>query len=114
MSPNDKESITENMDTFIFTHIFPMLTNLQYLNFAPSAISYQELSFDISFPLVFSTNLLELHVNLDQFIDCLYLLDGRFNQLRKLYVNISLIIASRLVIDSKVNYSISNLKESIM
>jgi hypothetical protein len=114
MSPNDKESITENGNTSIFAHIFPIFTNLQYLNFAPSAISYQELSFDISSPLVFSSNLLELHVNLDQFTDCLYLLDGRFNQLRKLYVNISLIIPSRLVIDNKVNYSISNLKESII
>ncbi|CAF2954961.1 unnamed protein product [Rotaria sp. Silwood2] len=105
MSRNGHISIEENANTFIFTHIFTMFTNLQYLNFASSCMSYQILSFDLSPPSVFSSNLLELHVNLDRFNDCLYLLDGRFNQLRKLYVNIYEIIPSRLVIDNKEKLS---------
>ncbi|CAF1435759.1 unnamed protein product [Rotaria sordida] len=102
---NGHLSIKENVNTFIFTHIFTMFTNLQYLNFASSFMSYRRLSFDLSPPSVFSSNLLELHVDLDQFADCLYLLDGRFNQLRKLYVNIDTIIPSRLVIDNKEKLS---------
>jgi hypothetical protein len=33
----------------------------------------------------------ELHVNLDDYDTCLYLLDGRFNELETLYVNITFI-----------------------
>lgn len=84
-----------------------MFINLRYLNFGPSSNGYQELSFGISAPTVFSSNLFELHVNVDRFTDCLYILDGRFNQLRTLYIKISIIFASDLTIDSKVNYFIS-------
>jgi hypothetical protein len=61
------------------------------------------LTFNISSSTVFSSNLLELHINLEHFTDCLYLLDGRFNQLCTLYVNISVIILSHVVIN-QVNY----------
>ncbi len=45
-------------------------------------MSYQELLFNISPPTLISLTLLELHVNLKIFTDCLYLLDEYFNQLR--------------------------------
>jgi len=106
MNHRDKSSTTKNVDTFIFTHIFTMFTDLQCLNFAPCSILCQGLSFDISSPSIFSSNLLELHVNLETFTDCLYLLNGRFNQLRKFYVNICMIVPSHLVIDNQVNYFI--------
>jgi hypothetical protein len=105
MNENGSRSDREEMNTFIFTHIFTMFTNLQYLNFVSSSIWYQIISFHYSPPPIFSSNLLELLVSLENFTDCLYLLDGRFNQLRTLHVNIS-IITSRLKIDNKVGYFI--------
>lgn len=81
-----------------------MFTNLRYLNFSPSSIGHQRLSFNISPLTVISTNLLELHVCLDSFSDCLYLLDGRFNRLDKLYVNISCINSSGFIVNNKVDY----------
>ncbi|CAF1678839.1 unnamed protein product [Rotaria magnacalcarata] len=75
-----------------------MFTNLQCLNFYPSSSLCQQLSFFRSPPTVFPSTLLELHVNLQDFIDCLYLLDGRSNQLHILYVDI-------LFITSYINIS---------
>jgi len=41
MSQNDNRSITQDVqNTFIFTHIFTMFTNLKYLNFVSSSIWY--------------------------------------------------------------------------
>ncbi|CAF2101594.1 unnamed protein product [Rotaria magnacalcarata] len=75
----------------IFTFICDVFTNLQCLNFDPSSNLCQQLSFARSPPTVVSSTLLELHVNLQDFIDCLYLLDGRVNQLQILYVHITFI-----------------------
>jgi hypothetical protein len=69
----------------------------------PSSVGHQYLSFNISPPTVISSTLLELYVDLDIFSDCLYLLDGRFNQLRTFHVNIDFIIL-RFVINNKVDY----------
>lgn len=104
MNHSDKSNTTEDMSTIIFTNIFTIFSNLQYLNFVPCSIFCQILSFYVSSPPIFSSNLLELHVNLNTFTDCLYLLDGRSKQLRKFYVNISGITPSHLVIDNQVNY----------
>ena len=61
-----------------------MFTNLQSLSFGPSSNCYQRFSFDMPFPTVTSSNLLELHILVHDFKDLLYLLDGRFNQLHTL------------------------------
>jgi len=106
MSPHGKQNVNKDMNTFIFIQIFTMFTNLKHLNFVSSLIWYQLFSFTISPPPVFSSNLVELHVSLDHFTDCLYLLDGHFKQLRRLHVNISTINSSSLVIDNKVGYFI--------
>ncbi|CAM4782744.1 unnamed protein product [Rotaria magnacalcarata] len=98
---NKKQSLIEDVNAFIFTHIITIFSNLQYLNFCPSLFFYQYLSFDNSPPTVFSSTLLELRVCLENFTDCLYLLDGRFNQLRTLHVKIFDITFSSLVIDNK-------------
>ena len=66
-----------------------MFANIKYLNFGESSCTGQRLSFYLTPPSVISSNLLELHVSLEFFSDCLYLLDGRFNQLHTLYINIS-------------------------
>ncbi|CAF3375804.1 unnamed protein product, partial [Rotaria sp. Silwood2] len=52
------------------------------------------------FPTIISLNLLELHICVNYFSDLLYLLDGRFNQLHTLYVNIYRIKYSRSTINS--------------
>jgi hypothetical protein len=92
-----KDAIRSSIDSVIkcaFTHILTMFTNLKYLNFGESVRSDQRLSFYLSPPSVISSTLLELHVSLEYFSDCLYLLDGRFNQLHTLYVYISKILFS--------------------
>ncbi|CAF2643500.1 unnamed protein product [Rotaria sp. Silwood2] len=83
-------------NAIIFTHIFTMFSNLQYLNFCPSSLDQQQLSFRTPPLTAISTNLLKLYVYLDVFIDCLYLLDGRFNQLHTLYANVFAIVSSSL------------------
>ncbi|CAF1443128.1 unnamed protein product [Rotaria sordida] len=105
---NDEQSSSEYMNIFIFTQIFTMFPNLKYLNFGPSSIFYQRLSFGISPPTIISSTLLELHVCLDDFIDCLYLLDGRFNQLHSFHVHILFIFTVDTTINNKEK--LSNLK----
>ncbi|CAF3303045.1 unnamed protein product [Rotaria socialis] len=64
-----------------------MFTNLQYFHFDPF-LCYQRISFWSSPSAVFSSTLCELRVKVMHTEDCLYLLDGRFNQLRTFFVNI--------------------------
>ncbi|CAF3949473.1 unnamed protein product [Rotaria sordida] len=85
----NKKEISIGVNIFLFTHIFITYTNLQYLNFNPLSSYNKSLSFPTSSPTFISSNLLELYVSLKNFIDCLYILDGRFNQLRTFHVNIS-------------------------
>ena len=72
----------------LFTSIFTQCTNLQYLNYCSSSNSYRRLSFLSSPPTCISPNLLELHLRLVHFIDCLYILDGRFSHLHTFHVDI--------------------------
>ncbi|CAF3465394.1 unnamed protein product [Rotaria sp. Silwood1] len=83
----NKQDISVDIDTLIFTHIFNMFTNLQYLNLNPFLCD-QRTSFVYSPLTVFSSTLLELHVKVNFINDCLYLLDGCFNQLRTFCVDI--------------------------
>lgn len=87
----------------IFTHIFAMFTNLKQLNFSTSPDIDQRLSFSNSSLTVYSSILLELRVIMQSYDDCLYLLDGRFDQLHTFGVNILTISSSRLSISNKVN-----------
>ncbi|CAF4449238.1 unnamed protein product, partial [Rotaria sp. Silwood2] len=88
MKKNKNQTFTKYKNILIFTHVFTLFTNLQYLSFGSSSICPQRISFDMSSRIFMSSTLLELHVNVLHFSDCLYLLDGRFNQLRILHVNI--------------------------
>jgi len=86
----------------IFTRIINTFIYLRFLNFCPFSSWSQELSFGDLSPTFSSSTLLELHVCLKYFTDCLYLLDGRFNQLRILHVNINF-ISSKLTFNNQVN-----------
>ncbi|CAF3632741.1 unnamed protein product [Rotaria sp. Silwood1] len=99
-----KKILQADMSTIVFPHIFTMFINLQYLNFGISSTFYETLSFGMSPPSFTSSNLLQLHVRVDYFTDCLYLLDGRFNQLHTFNVNIDIICSTTLTINNKVNY----------
>jgi len=103
------QSFKKNVILALFTRIFTVFTNLIYLNL------YKFARIDIDpFPngsaasVTFSSStLMELHVNVGGFGDCLYLLDGRFDQLRSFYIKISII--STLMMDpllklNKVSY----------
>ncbi|CAF4241072.1 unnamed protein product, partial [Rotaria sp. Silwood2] len=103
----DKKCISMRY-TLLFTQIFSLFNNLKYLNLDPSARCSSNLSFDNLSPTVVSSTLLELHVALDKFNDCLYLLDGRFNQLQTLCVSIFMIPLSHTTISNKEK--ISNLR----
>lgn len=79
-----------HMNALLFTNILTNFTNLKYLNFAPTSYCNQELSFYLSPPTIFSSALQELHVKVACMDDCLYLLDGRFNQLQKLDIHVTM------------------------
>ncbi|CAF3598969.1 unnamed protein product [Rotaria sordida] len=91
-----RKNLTTDVLECILIHILNMFSNLQYLNFCPSSISYQELLFNNPSPTMNSSTLLELHISLARFTDCLYILDGRFNKLHTLYVDIGSIPSSHL------------------
>ncbi|CAF4319627.1 unnamed protein product [Rotaria sp. Silwood2] len=94
IAKDEKHNTRNDVLELIFTRILSMFTNLQCLNFGPSFSCCQILSFDISCSTIFSSTILELHINLRGILDCLYLLDGHFNQLHTLHVNIYYINSS--------------------
>lgn len=99
-----KVSSTKNMNTRILAHIFTTFSNLQYLNFCESSMWNQRLSFINPYPGINSSTLLELHIRLMSFSGCLYILDGRFNKLHTLHVDVKSISPSDIRSNNQVNY----------
>jgi hypothetical protein len=95
---------TNKVNATILTQIFTTFSNLQYLNICPSSFWNNRLSFLYPPANINSSTLLELHVRLYQFSDCLYILDGRFNALHTLHIDIWRICSSDLRNDSQVDY----------
>ena len=89
----------------LLTRIFTVFTNLTYLNLN----KFTRIDIDrpnVSIPTTFSSStLVELHINVSLFDDCLYLLDGRFSQLRTLFVNVSDIVPLQSSLSNKVTYA---------
>ncbi len=104
ITDNRERNSSNQLYALIFTQIFAMFTNLKYLNFKPSFICSQQLLFDISAPIFFSSILSELHVNVGWHEDCFVLLDGRFDQLHALYVNIYFPIPKLSIINNMIRY----------
>ncbi|CAF3804906.1 unnamed protein product [Rotaria socialis] len=100
-----EQSYKEKVIMTLLTRIFTVFTNLTYLNlnkFTCIDIDRQ----NVSTPTTFSSStLVELHINVARFGDCLYLLDGRFDQLRSFYLRISIISSDLMnpssIIDNK-------------
>jgi hypothetical protein len=101
-----RKVLTEDTITNICSHVFIVFTNLRYLNIASPQhhMHFPRLSFENRLSTFFSSTLMELHINLANSNDCLYLLDGRFKQLRVLYVNIAFIYPPSVMINNKVDY----------
>jgi hypothetical protein len=86
---NKEMRSTKNIMKNICNGIFPVFTNLLHLHFTEWTVeSAVRLSFDFPPSMFFSSTLLELNIKVHRFDECLYLLDGRFNQLQTFYVNI--------------------------
>lgn len=66
----------------ICEHIFTVFTNLIDFNLYESFRLDHRLMFDIPSLSFSSSTLLKLNLRVQTFTDCLYLLDGRFNQLQ--------------------------------
>ena len=81
-----------------------MFPNVHHLKF------YQNLDYfipSVSFrnqSSLFSSTLQELHINVYFFADCVFLLDGRLNQLRNLFINVFHILPLKSPIDEKVSF----------
>lgn len=88
---------------FVLTNIFKIFPNLIHLRFLRSSkmdVGYMSIDSDI--PICSSSFLRELHVTVSSLTECLYLLDGRLNQLDSFYVNIVTIYRIPPNIDMKV------------
>ncbi|CAF4567501.1 unnamed protein product [Rotaria sp. Silwood2] len=103
MNVNKKNNDREFFNAIIFQRIIKTFTNIQYLNFCPSSTWYSRISFEIFIENLASSTLLELHVTLTNFDNCLYLLDGRFSQLHTLYINVADIQSSQQTIRNMEN-----------
>ena len=80
----------------LFNHIFKIFTHIQRLQFFPYVpYTRSQVSFADQ-PPMFSSTLVELHINIHYFAHCLYLFDGRFSQLRILVVNTADVRSLRL------------------
>jgi hypothetical protein len=98
IAQNNTETPEEHVVNTLCNRIFAVFTNLLCLKFQPSLEFYiksiERLSFKWQPPTFYSSTLTELYINVEYFIDCLYLLDGCLNQLRTLHINVHLFLNS--------------------
>ncbi len=94
--------ITDNSKANIFAYILTLFSKLEYFHYRPT-FWYQSLFQIPPNPSISSSILLELHVKLVNFTDCLYLLDGRFDSLQRLSVDIDRILSPQILIDKIAN-----------
>jgi hypothetical protein len=93
----------------VCAHILTKFNNLRCLEFYPYCDIYiddvERLSFQLlEPPTFFSSSLTTLHINVEDFTDCLYLLDGRLKQLHSFYVDVHLFWPPSSTIFSQVDY----------
>jgi hypothetical protein len=89
----------------IFMNILIMCQKLRHFKFytsVPWGCGY--ISFGKQSPMFTSSTLVELHMTVYRFDECLFLLDGRFNQLRILFVTTFHVLPLERTMINKVNY----------
>jgi hypothetical protein len=77
------------------------LRHLKFYTSVPTGAGY--ISFGMQSSMFSCSTLVELHMNVYRFDDCLFLLDGRLNQLRTLFVTTFHILPLKRTIINKVN-----------
>ncbi|CAF0765299.1 unnamed protein product [Rotaria sp. Silwood1] len=100
---------TSDIINIVCTYVLIMCTNLLCLKFHPYSDIYVDFRERLSFESIeparfFSSNLMELQINVDDFTDCLYLLDGRFPRLCIFYVDVRLFTPPSPAIINKIDY----------
>ena len=104
---NKEETSTKYVMEIVCNRVFAMFTKLLCLRFEQSSELYiypvERLTFGRHLPTFYSSTLMELYANVEDFIDCLYLLDGCFSQLRTFYVSIHWFTPSSLLTINKVD-----------
>ncbi len=88
-----------------YARIFSLFVNLINLDFGPISTRrrYPKLTInDVSLKICFSSSIVNLRIGVETFDDCLYLLDGRLNQLRTFTVRVDNIRASSMIINTMV------------
>ncbi|CAF2802925.1 unnamed protein product [Rotaria sp. Silwood2] len=97
--------LIENAAKNIFQYVLAMFPNLYRLSFETS-IYCEYMSLDHLAQTICYSNLLQLYVTLQYFEDCLHLLDGHFNQLHTLYINLSTIHSDQVIYNEKKLYNL--------
>ncbi|CAM4894187.1 unnamed protein product [Rotaria socialis] len=93
LSDKEKKIFSRSRMKAICTRVFTIFTNLICLKFYPYSDIYinfvERLTFNQprEYVTFSSSTLTQLYINVETFNDCLYLLDGRFKQLHRFYVN---------------------------
>ena len=87
----------------LFSQILNVFTNVRYLNFYQSTYRTSGHARFTDTTTNFSSNLVELHIYVRHFDDCLYLLDGRLSQLLRFFVTIHRILPIRSVNGNRVS-----------
>jgi hypothetical protein len=105
---NDDDHIKDHGSIYtskIYAHILNFFKNLKVLNIIETSVmSYPALSLCYLPSNTFSSSILtELHINVETFNDCLYLLDGRLKQLTRLSVTVDHVPKSISIINSMVS-----------
>ena len=90
--------------SIIFIRILTIFTNLRCLKFNPSSSFRDVALFHIKSKTAISSTLLELHVSVEKMENCLDILDGRFDQLRILYVTVYIGFPWLFNVEHKVGY----------
>lgn len=110
MNINGKQDIESNSSKInrlaqIFLNGLIACEKLRYLTFYTSVPigSGYHVSFNTQSPMFFSSTLVELHINIDNFDDCLFLLDGCFDQLRLFFVTTLFICPVKRILLNEVS-----------
>ncbi|CAF4308481.1 unnamed protein product [Rotaria sp. Silwood2] len=90
---SQKQFFFEDSKLNMFSCVLNVFTNLRCLNFDPCyCMEVEPITFNYQVNQNFSSTILrELHMNVKAIDHCLCILDGRFSQLEKFYVNIDMI-----------------------
>ncbi|CAM4847795.1 unnamed protein product, partial [Rotaria magnacalcarata] len=97
----NKSALMGGICSIMFSKMFTIFTNLRCLKFNPSSSVCNALSLNMTPETDISLTLLELHITVSDMEECLYILDGRFDQLRIFYVTCYSVLSCSLNIEHK-------------